>query len=67
MGTFIPCSDRDRLGELAAKVNASEADATILADKEMIIARLQDLGVSSGRDGTHELNRKLTRAVRHGW
>ena len=33
----------------------------------MILARLAELNVSCHREGAHELNRKLARAVRHGW
>lgn len=66
LGEFEPCSDRDRLGELASQVEVTKAEATVAADKAMILSRLRDLG-AEGRDGTHELNRKLIRAVRHGW
>jgi hypothetical protein len=66
---FIPCADPERLAELSVSVNVTEAEATVAADKQMILARLAELGVGtrSHRDGTHELNRKLARAVRRGW
>ena len=66
-GEFVPCADPERLAELSASVDATEAEATIAADKQMILARLAELNVSGHRDGAHELNRKLARAVRHGW
>lgn len=107
-GEFFPCVDRDSLALLASTVDASNAGATVAADKAMILERLSDLArTSSGKlsgkppplrggagcgcgcggcggsgssgggngsswamrdhGGTAELNRKLQRAVRHGW
>ena len=76
-GEYMPCVDPERLAHLAESVDAMSAEASVPADKDMILSRLGELGCSwdekgvvtkkSGRDGTHELNRKLARAVRHGW
>ena len=65
-GDLIPCSDPDKLAALAGSVDVREASASVEADKAMILARLSELGTGD-RDGTHELNRKLARATRHGW
>jgi len=65
-GELAPCSDPDQLAALAASVDASQASATVESDKEMILARLAELGAGD-RDGVLELNRKLARATRHGW
>jgi hypothetical protein len=76
-GEFVPCTDPERLAQLAESVDAAAAEATVAADKAMILSRLVELGCApedkgagakkGGRDGTHELNRKLARAVRRGW
>ena len=76
-GEYMPCVDPERLVKLAESVDAMSAEASVPADKAVILSRLEELvyawdeeGVAtkkSGRDGTHELNRKLARAVRRGW
>lgn len=76
-GEYVPCVDPERLGKLAESVDAMGAEASVPADKTMILSRLEELGYTwdekgvakekNGRDGTHELNRKLARAVRRGW
>ena len=66
-GEFIPCTDPGRLAALAEGVNALDAVASVPADKAMILGRLHELGIVGSRTGVHELNRKLARAVRHGW
>lgn len=76
-GEFIPCTDPERLAALAEKADARAAEASVPSDKAMILGRLSELGYSwdvqgvmarkHGRDGTHELNRKLARATRRGW
>jgi hypothetical protein len=76
-GEFVPCTDPGRLAALAEGVDATAAEASVPSDKAMILGRLAELGHSwdaegvatpkHGRDGTHELNRKLARAVRRGW
>lgn len=76
-GEYLPCVDPERFAKLAESVDAMSAEASVPADKDMILSRLGELGYSwdekgvatkkSGRDGTHELNRKLARAVRRGW
>tara|TARA_B110001452_G_scaffold261562_1_gene260489 strand:+ start:870 stop:1586 length:717 start_codon:yes stop_codon:yes gene_type:complete len=65
-GELLPCNEVETLAELSAGVDAAKAEATVPEDKAMILARLEELGAAS-RDGVHELNRKLARAVRHGW
>jgi hypothetical protein len=65
-GEFQPCSNRDRLVELASNVDASSALCSVESDKEMILKQIQKLG-GADRNGVHELNRILQRAVRHGW
>ena len=68
-GELLPCNDVETLAELSAGVDATKAEASVPADKAMILARLKELGFDkvAARDGVHELNRKLARAVRHGW
>ena len=66
-GEFVPCVDPERLAELAAGVSALDAEASVPADKAMILERLEELGAVGSRSGANELNRKLARAVRHGW
>jgi len=65
-GNLEAHSNQELLMELAGGVDVNSASATVASDKEMIMARLNDFGLGS-RDGVHELNRKLQRAVRHGW
>jgi len=65
-GRFEPCNDQGQLCELATGIDASKAGATVASDKSMILARLKNLGAAE-RNGVAELNRKLSRAVRHGW
>ena len=82
---------------MAESVNARRCEASVPADKDMIIGRLAELGMvghhgvrekggatnaaansrhskqaacgkaTAGRDGTHELDRRVARAVRRGW
>ena len=66
-GEFVPCADPERLAALSSSVDAMKAEATVPADKQMILARLSQLGLAGHRDGAHELHRKLARAVRKGW
>ncbi|KAK3288247.1 hypothetical protein CYMTET_4266 [Cymbomonas tetramitiformis] len=66
-GEFVPCWDPERLADLANGVNALHAEASVPADKTMILGRLEQLGVVAQRNGVHELNRHLARAVRRGW
>ena len=65
-GEFKPCSERECLCEAALTVDAMKAEATVAADKVMILSRLKNLA-SGDREGVREFNRKLQRAVRHGW
>lgn len=65
-GELRPCNDHDTLATIASTVDAGAARATVESDKVMILARLEDLGAGD-RNGAHELNRKLARAVRRGW
>lgn len=65
-GVFKPCSDREQLCKIALTVDAMKAEATVAADKVMILSRLESLA-SDDRKGIREFNRKLQRAVRHGW
>ena len=69
-GELLPCNDLEALAELAAGVDATRAEASVIEDKAIILARLKELGTAQGtapRDGVHELNRRLARAVRRGW
>ena len=65
-GDFVPCSDRESLCALADCMDASRTEASSDSDKAMLLSRLSEFG-SAERDGLHEFNRKLQRAVRHGW
>ena len=65
-GEYIPCRNPEHLSHLAESVDCLEAEASVEEDKIMIVGRLEELGLGH-RKGVHELNRKLARAVRHGW